>query len=459
MPRFDPLMTRSSEFGLRSSRIVTEDGVHAGVVWIRGDHIVDVLAEGDLPPHLEITELGDLALMAGLVDSHVHINDPGRTEWEGFTTATKAAAAGGVTTLVDMPLNSSPVTTSRRALDTKLRTATDEALSVDVGFWGGVVPGNRESLADLARAGALGAKAFLCHSGIDDFPASDEETLIEAMRTLERHDVPLLVHAELERESALDREALAAMPVDDYRVWLEARPPTFEEAAVARTIEVARRTGARAHIVHLSAGSAVPLLRAAKAEGLPITVETCPHYLVLTAEEVTRGATQFKCAPPIREATNRDLLWDGLRDGTIDFIVSDHSPCTEDLKCGEQGDFVAAWGGISTLGLTLPVVWTEARARGFGLRDMVRWLSTGPAQFAGVERGVLAAGRRADLVAWDPEASWTCAPDHAEFRNKVSPWFGRSLTGRIQTTWLGGDTVWNEGAPVGPPRGVPLLRT
>lgn len=459
MPRFDPLMTESSEFGLRSSRIVTENGVRAGVVWVKGSHIVDVLAEGDIPPQLAIQELGDLALMAGLVDSHVHINDPGRAAWEGFATATKAAAAGGVTTLVDMPLNSSPVTTSRQALDAKLRRATDEPLWVDVGFWGGVVPGNSEALDDLARAGALGAKAFLCHSGIDDFPASDEETLIEAMRALERHDVPLLVHAELERESDLNREALAAMPMDDYRVWLEARPPTFEEAAVARTIEVARRTGARAHIVHLSAGSAVPMLRAAKAEGLPITVETCPHYLVLTAEEVPRGATQFKCAPPIREATNRDLLWDGLRDGTIDFIVSDHSPCTEDLKCGDTGDFTAAWGGIATLGLTLPVVWTEARTRGFGLSDMVRWLSAGPARFAGVERGVIGAGRRADLMAWDPDSSWACAPDDAEFRNKVSPWFGRSLEGRVMTTWLAGSTIWDAGAAVGTPRGAALLRT
>ena len=451
-------MTEPDDFGLRSRRVVTERGVRDAVVHVRGDTIVAVLPAHDVPPTLAVQDLGELALMAGMVDSHVHINDPGRTAWEGFATATRAAAAGGVTTLVDMPLNSMPVTTSRTALDVKLRTASDEPLTVDVGFWGGVVPGNAEALADLAKAGALGAKAFLCHSGIDDFPASDEATLLSAMRVLESRDVPLLVHAELERSGDLDRAALAALPVDDYRVWLESRPPSFEEAAVAQAIDLARRTGCRAHIVHLSAGSAVPMLRRAKEEDLPITVETCPHYLVLTSEEVPRGATQFKCAPPIREAANRDLLWDGLRDGTIDFVVSDHSPCTADLKCGDTGDFSAAWGGIATLGLTLPVVWTEARRRGFGLADIARWLCAGPARFAGLDRGVLRPGARADLVAWDPDADWLCSPSHAEFRNKVSPWFGRELTGRPVTTWLAGSRIWADGAAVGAPRGQTVLR-
>jgi allantoinase len=450
-------MTEPSEFGLRSRAVVTGGRPRDAVVWVRNGLIHDVLAPDAAPSTLPVQDLGSLALMAGMVDCHVHINDPGRSEWEGFATATRAAASGGVTTLVDMPLNSSPVTTSQAALDDKLRTALDEPLSVDVGFWGGVVPGNAEDLGDLSRGGALGAKAFLCHSGIDDFPASDEQTLRAAMAVLARHDLPLLVHAELERTEALDRAALGALAPQDYRAWLDSRPASYEEAAVARTIALARATGCRAHIVHLSAGSAVPMLRRAKEEGLPITVETCPHYLVLTAEEVPPGATRFKCAPPIREATNRDLLWDGLRDGTIDFVVSDHSPCTPALKHPDDGDFLAAWGGIATLGLTLPIVWSEARRRGFGLADVARWLCEGPARFAGLERGILRPGARADLVAWDPEAGWTCGPQDAQFRNKVSPWFGRTLTGRTVTTWRAGRTIWHDGAPVGAPAGEALL--
>ena len=278
-------MTTETDLVLRSRRVLTDDGVRDAVVRVRGGRIVSIDAPASAP---DAQDLGDLVLMAGLVDTHVHINDPGRTAWEGFATATAAAASGGVTTLVDMPLNSAPVTTSAHALDAKLRTADDEPLRVDVGFWGGAIPGNAEALGDLTRTGALGAKAFLCHSGIDEFPASDEDALLSSMRALESVDRPLLLHAELERTSDLDRAALAALPVDDYRVWLESRPPSYEEAAIAMALQAARRTGCAVHVVHLSAGSAVPLLRRAKEEGLPVTVETCPHYLVLTAEEVGR---------------------------------------------------------------------------------------------------------------------------------------------------------------------------
>lgn len=448
-------MTTESDLALRSRRVLTDAGPRDAVVRIRGGRIVAIDEPASAP---DAEDLGDLVLMAGLVDTHVHINDPGRTSWEGFATATAAAASGGVTTLVDMPLNSAPATTSASALDAKLRTADDEPLRVDVGFWGGAIPGNAEALGDLSRTGALGAKAFLCHSGIDDFPASDEEALVSAMRALESVGRPLLLHAELERTGDVDRAALAALPVDDYRVWLESRPPSYEEAAIAVALQAARRTGCAIHVVHLSAGSAVPMLRRAKEEGLPVTVETCPHYLVLTAEEVGRGATQYKCAPPIREAANRDLLWDGLRDGTIDFVVSDHSPSTAALKCGDTGDFTAAWGGIATLGLTLPIVWGEARRRGFTLADVARWLARGPADFAGLsDRGRLTVGARADLCAWDPDAAWPCTADDAWFRNKVSPWFGRDLRGRVARTWLGGHGIWEDGAPAGPARGRPLL--
>ena len=368
-------------FLLISRHVVTPEGVLPAAVHVIGERIVGVLPL-DALPDLPRRDLGDLVLLPGLVDTHVHVNQPGRTAWEGWATATAAAAAGGVTTLIDMPLNSSPVTTSPAALEAKRRAATDEPLRVDVGYWGGAVPGNAAALGALTADGALGAKAFLCHSGIDDFPASDADTLLAALEALGAADAPLLLHAELEREELIDRKALALLAADDYRVWLEARPPTFEEHAVAEAIALASRTGARVHVVHLSAASALPMLRRAKDAGLPITVETCPHYLGLTAEEVGRGQTLYKCAPPIREASNRELLWDGLRQGTIDFIVSDHSPCTPDLKHLESGDFTAAWGGIAGLQLSLPVIWTEARQRGFGLQDVARWLSAGPAAFA-----------------------------------------------------------------------------
>lgn len=436
-----------SEFALQSQRVVLPDGVRPAVVHVSDGRVEAVYAPAEVPPHLDMTDLGPLVLLPGLVDTHVHVNDPGRADWEGWESATRAAASGGVTTLVDMPLNSSPVTTSAAALDAKRTAANDALLFADVGFWGGAVPGNPADLGDLARAGVLGAKAFLCPSGIDEFPASDERALTAAMGALAAHDLPLLVHAELEREDALDREALAALPADDYRTWLEARPEAFEEHAVRAAIQLARDTGCRVHIVHLSAASALPLIRRAKDQGLPVTVETCPHYLGLAAEQIAPGATWFKCAPPIRSESNRDLLWAGLREGLIDFVVSDHSPCTADLKCMDSGDFGRAWGGISSLGLALPIVWTEARARGFEIEDVARWLSSGPAAFAGLQRkGRIVPGADADLVAWDPDESWRPAVEDLQFRNKLSPWLGRPVRGDVVTTWLRGRVVWERGS-------------
>ena len=436
-----------SEFALLSQRVVLPDGIRPAAVHVAKGRIEAVYAPDEVPLHLDLCDLGPLVLLPGLVDTHVHVNDPGRADWEGWESATGAAASGGVTSLVDMPLNSSPVTTSAQALAAKRRSASDALLYADVGFWGGAVPGNAADLGDLARAGVIGAKAFLCHSGIDEFPASDERALTAAMGALAAHDLPLLLHAELERDDALDQQALAALPPDDYRSWLEARPPAFEEHAVRAAIQLARDTGCRVHIVHLSAASALPLIRRAKNEGLPLTVETCPHYLGLAAEQIAPGATWFKCAPPIRSESNREQLWQGLREGLIDFVVSDHSPCTADLKCMDTGDFGEAWGGISSLGLGLPILWAEARARGFGIEHVVRWLSTEPAAFAGLSRkGRIVPGADADLVAWDPDEEWQPAVEDLQFRNKLSPWLGRAVAGDVVTTWLRGVKVWERGS-------------
>lgn len=435
-----------SDLALASRRVLTPSGLRDAVVEVAGGRIAAVHPAGDVPPHLRATDLGDLVLMPGVVDTHVHINEPGRTEWEGWATATRAAAAGGVTTLVDMPLNSSPVTTTAKALDAKRRAATDAALYCDVGYWGGAIPGNAADLGDLARAGVIGAKAFLCHSGIDEFPASDERALTAAMGALAAHDRPLLVHAELEHTDLIDRRALDELAPDDYQSWLQARPETFEEYAVRAAIQLARDTGCRVHVVHLSAASALPLLRRAKDEGLPVTVETCPHYLGLTAEQIGAGETWFKCAPPIRSATNRDLLWDALGEGLIDAVVSDHSPCTPDLKCLDTGCFADAWGGISSVGLSLPIVWGEARQRGFRIEDVARWLCEGPAALAGLQtKGRLVPGADADLVAWDPDEDWQISVEDLQFRNKLSPWVGRSVSGGVVTTWLRGVEAWNRG--------------
>lgn len=448
-----------TEFALRSRRVLTPDGVKNAVVHVVGERIAGVFEPGAVPSGVPTTDLGDRVLMPGLVDSHVHVNDPGRADWEGWASATKAAASGGVTTLVDMPLNSSPVTTTAAALDAKRRAASDAGLLVDVAYWGGAIPGNHEALADLTAQGVAGAKAFMCHSGIDEFPASDELHLMRSMKALQAAGAPLLLHAELERPSQEHRRALSQLPRDDYRSWLESRPATFEEAAVERAIALTRSTGCHVHIVHLSAASALPLIRRAKDEGLPLTVETCPHYLSFEAEQIPRGATCFKCAPPIREAANREALWEGLAEGLIDYVVSDHSPCTHELKHEDSGDFEAAWGGISGLGLSLAAVWTEAYRRGFDLEDIGWWMCSGPARLAGLtDKGAIVAGRHADLVAWDPDAPWSPTPETVHFRNKISPWFDRMFVGRVESTWVRGRRVWHRGAPDGSPSGREVLR-
>lgn len=434
-------MEGTPPIALRSRRVLTPEGLRPAVVLVSEGRI-EALRE-DAPEDRETLDLGDQLLMAGLVDSHVHVNEPGRTEWEGYATASAAAAAGGITTLVDMPLNCIPVTTTESALAQKLEACRGQ-LQVDCGFWGGVVPGNADQLQPMVDAGVLGFKAFLVHSGIDDFPAATREDLLRAMPILAASGVPLLVHAEL--DLGVQNPWADASP-REYLRYLHSRPRVWEDAAIAMMVDLVRQTGCRVHVVHLSSSSALPILRAARAAGLPITVETCPHYLCLSAEDVPEGETSWKCAPPIRESENRDALWQGLREGVIDFVISDHSPCVPGLKLAERGDFMEAWGGIASLQFGLSGVWTEARRRGFSPEDVGRWMSAGPANFLGLggSKGSLQPGSDADLVAWDPEASWTVEAERILHRHKVTPWLGRELAGRVSRTWLRGRPVVEDG--------------
>ncbi|EYF05670.1 allantoinase AllB [Chondromyces apiculatus] len=442
---------------LKSRRVVLPDGVREAAVAIRGETIAAVLDPADIPPDARVIDVGDRVIMPGIVDTHAHINDPGRAEWEGFETATRACAAGGITTVVDMPLNSIPVTTTADALAQKLRAAEGRAF-VDHGFWGGVVPGNDRDLEALVAAGALGFKAFLVHSGIDDFPMSTEADLRRAMPILAALKSPLLVHAEVEGAVA---DALASDPRDprSYATYLASRPPSWEVTAVRSMASLCREHGGPVHIVHLSAEGAIAEARAVRAEGLPFSIETCPHYLLLAAEEIPDGRTEYKCAPPIRERDNRERLWTALADGAIDLVVSDHSPCTPALKLPEEGDFMRAWGGIASLQLGLTLIWTEASRRGFGLRDMVRWMCEAPARLAGLahRKGRIAPGFDADLVVWDPEANLTLDASRLHHRHPVTPYLGRSLLGQVQTTYLRGRPIYDAGEIKGTPRGEPLL--
>lgn len=416
---------------VRSTRVLIGPEVRPATVIIEDGRISAIVGPGDGPA--DTTDFGDLVVMSALVDSHVHVNEPGRTEWEGFATATAAARAGGVAVIVDMPLNSIPATTTRDALEVKRHAAGAADLSADVGFWGGIVPDNLDEVAPLAAAGVRGFKCFLVESGVAEFPAIRFDDLDPALRACAAVGLPLLVHAE-------SPAVIAAAPDPglSYTSYLASRPPAAEVEAIEAVIAAARRTGGRAHILHLSAADAIPAIARARNDGVSITVETCPHYLTLTAEDITDADLAAKCAPPIREAANRERLWDGLAAGIIDMVVSDHSPCSADLK---QGGFGRAWGGIASLELRLPLVWTEAARRGFGLPDLQRWLCSAPARLAGIDTGTIAPGRRADLVAWDPDATTIVDPGRMSQRHPITPYGGRSLRGRVQSTIVRGDDI------------------
>ncbi|MFD8164917.1 allantoinase AllB [Streptomyces cellulosae] len=424
------------ELVLRSTRVITPEGTRAASVAVAGGTVTAVLPhDAPVPAGARLQDLGDDVLLPGLVDTHVHVNDPGRTEWEGFWTATRAAAAGGITTLIDMPLNSLPPTTTVDHLRVKRKTAADKA-HIDVGFWGGALPDNTADLRPLHEAGVFGFKAFLSPSGVDEFPHLDDDRLARALREIASFDGLLIVHAEDPRQ--LDGAPQRGGP--RYADFLASRPRRAEDTAIARLLEQARRFDARVHVLHLSSADALPLIAEAKADGVRVTVETCPHYLTLTAEEVPDGASEFKCCPPIREAANQDLLWQALADGTIDCVVTDHSPSTADLK---TDDFATAWGGISGLQLSLPAVWTEARRRGHTLEDVVRWTSTRTAELAGLDarKGAVAPGHDADFAVLAPDETFTVDPAALQHRNRVTAYAGRTLHGVVRSTWLRGERV------------------
>lgn len=428
----------SLDLVIRAQRVITPSGERAASVGVRDGRVVAVEPLGTgLAATREVVLADDEVLLPGIVDSHVHVNDPGRTEWEGFTTATRAAASGGVTTIVDMPLNSIPPTVDASALDVKRKTAADQAW-VDVGFWGGAVPGNAGQLEPLWDEGVFGFKCFLLHSGVDEFPPLDSAGLEEAMRTIAAFDGLLIVHA----EDAPTIEASVNEGGVRYVDFLRSRPREAENRAIDQVIDLARQTGCRVHILHVSSADALPLIAAARADGVRITAETCPHYLTFAAEDVPDGATAYKCCPPIRESGNRDLLWEGLRDGTIDIVVTDHSPSTLDLKCLDSGDFGAAWGGVASLQIGLSAVWTAARERGFGLGDVVRWMSRGPADFVGLQRkGRIAVGADADFCVFAPDETFVVEAGRLQHRNPITPYSGRTLHGVVRGTWLRGEPV------------------
>jgi allantoinase len=437
-----------------SRRVVTPEGVRPAAVLVDGERIREVVAPDQVPSGIEVRDFGDLAILPGLVDSHVHINEPGRTEWEGFETATRAAAAGGYTVLVDMPLNCLPATATVEALEEKRKAASGQCW-VDWLAWGGVVSGNQSHIEALADAGVAGFKCFLIHPGIDGFTMVTEEELRAALPHVVRTGLPLLVHAELAGPIDAISKELSDSDWTKYQTYLRSRPDDAELSAIELLLSLCREYRFRLHIVHLSSAKALPMLHAARAKGLPLTVETCPHYLHLTPEAIRDGASLFKCAPPIRRAENREKLWQALREGAIDLVATDHSPCPPKMKRLADGNFRTAWGGIAGLSLALPIMYTEARARGFGLTEVARWMAEGPAKLSGCHqhKGRIAAGYDADFVAFDTEAEFVATADHLHYRHPVSPYLGEKLRGRVKETYLRGELVYADGQFAGKPRG------
>ena len=435
---------------IKSTRILGESGFIDGYVVIDGERIVQVSSQE--PGSMELVDYGSLVVMPGILDPHVHINEPGRTEWEGFETATKAAAKGGITTIVDMPLNCLPVTTSEEAVQIK-RKALEKSIWVDCGLWGGVTPDSITDLPGLLEAGVLGVKSFLIDSGIEEFPPMAADDLDQAMDIIAKVGVPYLIHAELESE--VDGEI-----TQDYDSFVRSRPDRWEIDAINLMIEKQNKNQCPVHIVHLAAAAAIPSIEKAKAAGNPLTVETCPHYLTISAENIPRGKTIYKCCPPIRGEDNRKALWQGSKDNVIDFIASDHSPCLPKLKEIETGNLEKAWGGISSLQFLLPLVWTEAKNNDIGLEQVSSLLSGRVAKFLGLDnfKGKLAPGYDADIIVWDPDEKFQITKEEIFHRHKETPYLGREVLGKIHGTYLRGTAVWDSGEVSQKPFGKLILR-
>jgi allantoinase len=453
------------DLAIKSTRVISPNGIIEAIVLIRDGKIEDIVSEipdGDFP----LNDAGNNVLMAGIVDPHVHINEPGRTEWEGFESATKAAIAGGVTTLVDMPLNSSPVTTNVKAFEEKLNAVADKGqtgavrpllkLNCNCGFWGGVIPGNEKDIEPLIEKGVLGFKAFLIHSGIDEFPNATEADLRKAMPIIAKHGLPLLVHCEL--SNSLHASRLTSP--DSYQNYLSSRPQKWEDDAIALMIRLCEEYNCLTHIVHLSSASSIEQIAKAKEKGLPLTVETGQHYLYWNAEDIKDGHTELKCAPPIREKENNEKLWQALKDGIIDFVATDHSPAPADLKELESGDFMKAWGGISSIQFSLPVLWTAAKKHDCSLSDIAKWLCENSSSLPGLQKtkGRIEKGFDADLLVWDPEQSFIVSKKMILHKHKITPYIGEELNGVIMQTYLAGEKIYDEGKVINLNKGKILLR-
>tara|TARA_B110000495_G_scaffold134395_1_gene117612 strand:- start:47 stop:1387 length:1341 start_codon:yes stop_codon:yes gene_type:complete len=441
------------DFAIASQKVLTLEGEKPAAILIKGEKILDVVSIENIPENCPTEDMGNNVIMPGLVDAHVHINEPGRTDWEGFETATKAAAAGGITTIVDMPLNCIPVTTTVDALNQKI-IATKDQLWIDCGFYGGLIPDNIQDLESLADAGVLGFKAFLSPSGIDEFPNISEKHLREALHILAKKGIPVLVHAELENGATSSEENKT------YKYFQESRPKSWENNAIKLLIQLCREFNVHIHIVHLSSADILPEIAQTRKDGFPLTVETCPHYLHFSSERISDGDTRFKCAPPIWNGENRENLWAGLEEGIINFITSDHSPCTPELKNLEAGNFEKAWGGISSLQFALPVIWTECKQRGYSLEQLINWMSKQPAKFIGKDqqKGQISPGFDADLVCWNPDKKYIIKKEAIHHKNKLTPYEGESLYGVVNATFLRGQKVYENGQFLGKSKGKIIFK-
>ena len=449
------MKTKSTIFGIHSINVLTENALKDATLIIENGIISDI-KDGKIDAGFVVEELHDLVVMPGIIDSHVHINDPGRTEWEGFETITKAAVAGGITTLVDMPLNSSPVTTTVATFQQKL-DATVGKLYCNCAFWGGVVPDNINELEALIKSGVLGIKAFLTHSGIDEFPNVTLSDLKAAMPILAKYNVPLLAHAEIDEMH--DGIIQFEKNPTNYKAYLNSRPKEWEDNAVDVLIALCEEFKSPIHIVHLSSANNIEKIAAAKAKGLPLTVETCPQYLYFNAEDIPNASTLFKCAPPIREQENNQKLWDALKNGTIDFIVTDHSPATPELKKIESGNLKEAWGGIASIQFSLPVVWTKAKEKGFKVSEMAQLMSNAVARFIGQnKKGALKVGYDADIVVWNPNEQFIVQKENILYRHKISPYVGEKLYGVVKQTYVGGKKVYENGNFLSLPQGNLIIQ-